>query len=110
MCTPEQQDSMRRSLSESLLGVISQGLLPTTDQKMVAFHDILINTDACRDYIQRGKLDEVEEIMKRSGFDGMTTANQGLLVLVEKGRVAPEDAKAASFKPNELAQAFRGRQ
>ena len=33
----------------------------------------LFNTDACRDYIQRGALDEVEEIMESSGFDGMVT-------------------------------------
>ncbi len=69
---------MRRALSESLLGVIAQGLIRTTDSKRAAFHDILINTDACRDYIQRGALDEVEEIMERSGIDGMVTINQSI--------------------------------
>jgi len=47
---------VRRSLSESLLGVISQGLIGTTDGKRAAFHDILVNTEACKDYIQRGSL------------------------------------------------------
>ena len=100
---------MRRSLSESLLGVIAQGLLRTTDNKRAAFHDILINTDACKDYIQRGALDEVEEIMEKSGFDGMVTANQSLLALVEQGKVEPEQALSVSLKPNELAQSIRGR-
>ena len=81
MYPPEEQGSVRRSLSESLLGVIAQGLIKTTDAKRTAFHDILINTDACKDYIQRGALDEVEEIMERSGFDGMVTNNQSLLAL-----------------------------
>ena len=72
-------------------------------------HDILINTEACKDYIQRGSLDEVEEIMERSGFDGMITANQCLQGLVEQQRVEPDDAFAQSLKPNELAQALRGR-
>lgn len=63
MYSPEEQESVRRSLSESLLGVIAQGLIKTTDAKRTAYHDILINTDACKDYIQRGALDEVEEIM-----------------------------------------------
>ena len=109
MFPPEEQESVRRSLSESLLGVIAQGLIRTTDGKRAAYHDILINTDACKDYIQRGALDEVEEIMERSGFDGMVTSNQSLQALVEAGRVEAEKAVTASLKPNELAQALRGR-
>ncbi len=109
MYPPSEQDSVRRAVSESLLGVIAQGLLKTTDGKRAAYHDILINTDACKDYIQRGELDEIEEIMKRSAFDGMQTSNQSLQQLVEAHRVTPEDALAQSLKPNELAQALRGR-
>ena len=89
--------------------MIAQGLLKTTDGKRAAYHDILINTDACKDYIQRGELDEIEKIMKRSAFDGMQTANQALQQLVETNRVTPEDALAQSLMPNELAQALRGR-
>lgn len=106
---PEDQDSVRRSLSESLLGVIAQGLIRTNDGKRSAYHDILINTEACKDYIQRGDLDEVEEIMERSGFDGMVTSNQSLLNLVMQERIEPNDAIAVSLKPNELSQAIRGR-
>ena len=109
MYSPEQQESVRRSMAESLLGVIAQGLIRSTDGRRAAFHDILINTDACKDYIQRGSLDEVEEIMVRSGFDGMVTINQSLQKLVEEDRVDAEQAVAMSLKPNELAQALRGR-
>ena len=108
MYPPEEQDSVRRSMSESLL-CDAQGLIRTTDGKRAAYHDILINTDACKDYIQRGALDEVEEIMERSGFDGMVTSNQSLLKLVEQGRVEADAAVAVSLKPNELSQALRGR-
>ena len=110
MVPPSDQESLRRSLAESLLGVIAQGLIKTADGRRAAFHDILVNTEACRDYIQRGDLDAVEEIMERSGFDGMVTANQSLLALVEGGRVEAGQALAQSLKPNELAQALRGRQ
>ena len=109
MYAPEEQPSIRRSLSESLVGVIAQGLIRTNDDKRAAYHDILVNTDACRDYIQQGSLDEVEEIMSRSSFDGMVTSNQSLQALVETGRVESERAIALSLKPNELAQALRGR-
>lgn len=56
-----------------------------------------------------GALDEVEEIMSRSGFEGMVTLNQSLQTLVEAGRVEADQAVALSLKPNELAQALRGR-
>ena len=109
MVPPSEQESIRRAVSESLLGVVAQGLLKTTDGKRAAFHDILINTDACKDYIQRGELTEIEEIMARSGFDGMQTANQALQALVEEGRVNAEEALAQSLRANELAQALRGK-
>jgi twitching motility protein PilT len=109
MYPPEEQEPIRLQVSETLLGVIAQGLLKTTDGKRAAYHDILINTEACKDYIQRGELAEIEEIMARSSFDGMMTANQALQQLVEAGRVEKDDALAQSLKPNELAQALRGK-
>jgi twitching motility protein PilT len=81
----------------------------STDGKRCAYHDLFINTDACRDYIQRGDLDEIEDIMSRSGFDGMQTSNQALVKLVQAGLVMDEDAMAQSLKPAELAQKLRGR-
>ncbi len=109
MVPAAEQDAMRRSVSEALLGVVAQGLLKTSDGKLCAFHDILINTDACKDYILQGELAAIEEIMSRSGFDGMQTANQSLQQLVEAGRCSADDALAQSLRPNELAQALRGR-
>ena len=84
-------------------------MIKTKDGKRAAYHDILINTDACKDYIQQGAFDEVEEIMERSGFDGMVTTSRSLLALVEGNRIEGAQAVAVSPKPNELAQALRGR-
>ncbi|MFN5117688.1 MAG: type IV pilus twitching motility protein PilT [Cyanobacteriota bacterium] len=109
MYPPQEQESVRRAVSESLLAVISQGLIKTTDGKRTGYHDILINTDACKDYIQRAELDEIEDIMSRSAFDGMQTSNQALADLVQSGRVEAEDALAQSLKPAELSQTLRGR-
>ncbi|MEB3361995.1 MAG: PilT/PilU family type 4a pilus ATPase [Synechococcaceae cyanobacterium] len=109
MYPPEDQGSVRRAVAESLLGVISQGLIKTTDGKRAAYWDLFINTDACRDYIINADLDAIEEIMERSGFDGMVTTNQSLLKLIEEGRATGEEALKHSPKPSELAQSLRGR-
>ncbi|MEL6225005.1 MAG: type IV pilus twitching motility protein PilT [Cyanobacteria bacterium J06627_8] len=106
---PEQQVPMRVSLAESLVAVIAQGLCRTTDGKRAAFHDIMINTDAIRDYITRGDLDAVQELIPKCTFDGMCTMNQSLYKLYEAGRITEETALEMSPKPNEMAQALRGR-
>ena len=106
---PEQQAPMRIALAESLVAVIAQGLCRTTDGKRAAFHDIMINTDAIKDYIRRGEIDEIEAIIPRCTFDGMCTMNQSLYKLYEAGRITEETALEQSPKPNEMAQILRGR-
>jgi twitching motility protein PilT len=106
---PEEQPAMRVALAESLVCVIAQGLCRTTDGKRAAFHDIMINTDAIKDYIRRGDLDEIEQIMPQCGFDGMCTMNQSLYKLYEEGRITEEVALEMSPKTNEMAQMLRGR-
>jgi twitching motility protein PilT len=106
---PDEQPPMRVALAESLVTVIAQGLCRTTDGKRAAFHDILINTDAIRDYIRKGELDEIEAILPKCGFDGMCTMNQSLYKLYEEGRITEEVALEMSPKQNEMAQMLRGR-
>jgi twitching motility protein PilT len=106
---PDQQAPMRVSIAESLVAVIAQGLCRTTDGKRAAYHDIMLNTDAIRDYIRRGEIDEIEAIIPRCTFDGMCTMNQSLYKLYEAGRITEETALEHSPKPNEMAQILRGR-
>jgi twitching motility protein PilT len=105
----EEQDPMRVAISESLVAVISQGLCRTTDGKRAAFHDILINTEAIKDWIKESKYDEMSELMKQAGFDGMITMNQSLFNLYQEGRITEETALEMSPTPNEMAQMLRGR-
>lgn len=105
----EEQEAMRVAISESLVAVIAQGLCRTTDGKRAAFHDILINTDAVKDWIKDGKYDEITELMKQAGFDGMITMNQALFNLYQEGRITEETALEMSPTPNEMAQFLRGR-
>ena len=108
MYSPQEQEGMRRAIAETLLGVICQGLIKTTDGKRTAFHDILINTDSCRDFIISGELDAIDAIMNRSAFDGMQTANQSLARLVQEGRATAEAVISNSNRPGELEQTLRG--
>jgi len=105
----EEQDAMRVAISESLVAVIAQGLCRTSDGKRAAFHDILINTEAIKEWIKDGKYDEITELMKQASFDGMITMNQSLYNLYQEGRITEETALEMSPTPNEMAQFLRGR-
>lgn len=106
---PSEQPPMRVQLAESLVACISQSLVRTTDGKRAAIHEILINTDAVRDYIRRDDVEEIEALIPRCSMDGMCNMNQCLFKLYEEGRITEETALEAAPKPNEMAQMLRGR-
>jgi len=89
--------------------IISQGLCRTTDGKRAAFHDILINTEAIKDYIRDAKYDEITPLMEDGEFDGMITMNKSLFNLYQEGRITEETALEMSPTQNEMAQMLRGR-
>ncbi len=106
---PDEQEPMRVQVAESLVAVVAQSLVRTTDGKRKAVHEIMINTDAIRDYIKRGEVDEIEAIIPQCTFDGMCTMNQCLFELYESGIVNEDTALAASPKRNEMSMMMRGK-
>lgn len=106
---PDQQGPMRIQIAETLVAVIAQSLVRTTDGKRAAVHEIMINTEAIKDYIRRGEVEELEQIIPKCTFDGMCSMNQSLYRLYEDGRITEETAIENSPKPNEMAQMLRGR-
>jgi twitching motility protein PilT len=105
---PEERESVRTELAETLGAVISQSLLPTTDGKRCVISEVMINTDTIRDFIQRGEHDEIEAQIKDGAFYGMNTRNQSIFQLFEEGRITEETALEASLKKSEMAIMLRG--
>ncbi len=106
---PDEQGPMRIQVAESLVAVVAQSLVRTIDGKRAAVHEIMINTDAIKDYIIRNEVEEIEAIIPRCNFEGMCTMNQSLYKLYEDARINEETALEASPKMNEMAQLLRGR-
>ena len=100
---------MRVAIAESLVAVIAQGLCRTTDGKRAAFHDILLNTEAIKDYIRKGNYDEIAQLMDEGEYDGMVTMNKSLFNLYQEGRITEETALEMSPTQNEMAMMLRGR-
>ena len=107
--SPAEQEPMRHQIAESLVAVIAQVLVKTTDGKRCAAHEIMINTDAARDYIKGNKVDELDSLIPQCTFDGMQTMNQALYKLYQDERITAETATEASPRPNEMRQQLRGK-
>lgn len=108
MYQPEEQDVMRVQVGEALVAVTAQSLVRTTDGRRAPIHEIMVNTDTIRDYILRGNIEAIEEIIPDSSFYGMCSMNQSIYQLFESGRITEETALEASPRPNELAIMLKG--
>jgi twitching motility protein PilT len=104
---PNEQTAMRLQILESLISVISQQLLPTTDGRRTAVHEILINTPAMQDYLLKGNEAEAFQLMEMGSSEGMQVMNQALCELILLGRISPDDAVKASPDLGDLRRRVR---
>ncbi len=109
MFSAEEQSAIKVSIAETLVAIIAQLLCKTTDGKRAAFHDILINTDVIKEYIIKDQYEEINQIMLKDTFEGMTTMNKSLYNLYQEGKITEEICLEMSPYPNEMSQMLRGR-
>jgi twitching motility protein PilT len=104
---PDEQVSMRTQITESLISIVSQQLLPTTDGRRTAVHEILINTPAMGDYLVKGQETDAFQLMETDTNEGMQVMNQALCELVLLGRISPDDAVKSSPDAGDLRRRVR---
>jgi twitching motility protein PilT len=100
-----QQDMVRTQVSFVLEAVISQQLVPRTDEAgRVLAYEILFPTAAIRALIRDDKTHQIMSHMQMGqGKSGMVTLNQSLLVHVQSNALSPEHAMARSYDAEELS-------
>ncbi|MFK8137450.1 MAG: type IV pilus twitching motility protein PilT [Bdellovibrionales bacterium] len=100
----EQQEQIRVMLSESLKGVIAQGLLPTADGKgRCAALEVLVSTHAIGNLIREGKTFQIPSIMQTGSSHGMITFEHSIRALVETGKITHEVGMSFLGKKDEKA-------
>lgn len=91
---PEKQAQIRTMLSESLQGVFSQLLLPTTDGKSrVVAYELLFINQAVGNMIRDQRTFQIPQVMQTGRSQGMITLGQSVGELVRAGKVSRERAK-----------------
>ncbi len=99
----EAHNQLFMDLSLNLKAVIAQQLIPTIDGKgRKAVIEILINTPLASDYIRKGEIHKLKDLMKKSVEHGMQTFDQALYELYKKGEISYENALMYADSKNEV--------
>ncbi len=99
----EAHNQLFMDLSLNLKALIAQQLVPTTDGKgRRAVIEILINTPLASDYIRKGDVHKLKDLMKKSSEQGMQTFDQALYELYKKGEISYENALLYADSKNEV--------
>jgi len=104
---PAQQDQIRAQLSGSLLGVVSQRLIPRIKGGLIPACEIMLSTPAVANLIRENKIHELPLVIETSAEIGMISLNRALSSLVKRKEITLENALNYSLNPAELKMLIR---
>ncbi len=105
---PHEKTQICLRLSTSLVGIISQKLIPRADGTgRVAAVEIMVNTPTVAKLIEEGRTSQIYAAINEGGYWGMQTMNQALLKYFRAGIITEEDAEAYAGNRTELRQMLR---
>ncbi|HEY8321106.1 MAG TPA: PilT/PilU family type 4a pilus ATPase [Candidatus Baltobacteraceae bacterium] len=99
---PEHQAAVRTQLSQTLVAIVSQRLVPKVGGGRRCAAEVLIADDATRAIVRDGKLHQLRNVIATSRADGMMTFEDHLASLVGSGEVALSDALRFADHPREI--------
>lgn len=103
----EQQQQIRAQLSASLIGVISQRLVPRIRGGLIPACEIMLTTPAVANLIRENKVHELPLVIETSAEVGMISLNRYLANLVKAKEVSMENALVYSTNSSELKRLIR---
>jgi twitching motility protein PilT len=104
---PEQQQQVRVQLSNGLIAVLSQALVPKLNevkqkQGRVLAQEIMVVTPALANMIREGKTAQMYSSIQTGTELGMQTLEMALRDLYQKGQITYEDALQKTSRPDDL--------
>jgi len=110
---PEQQQQIRVQLSNSLVAVFSQTLVPRKNPKpgeygRIMAQEIMIVTPAISNLIREGKTSQIYSAIQTGGKLGMQTLEKVLADLYKAGNISFEAAVSKTSKADELQRLIGG--
>jgi twitching motility protein PilT len=85
-------------MASTLLGILSQRLIPRINGGRIPAVEILIANSAIRNLIRENKIHQLGLVIETSAEEGMVPFNRSLADLVQKGEITLENAE--TYSPN----------
>ncbi|MCX4193610.1 PilT/PilU family type 4a pilus ATPase [Methylophaga sp. OBS1] len=99
----ERHKQLFLDMSLNLKAVVAQRLIPKKDGRgRTVAVEVLLNTPLIGDLIEKGKVSEVKDVMKRSRELGMQTFDQAVYDLYKEGQISYEEALKNADSENEV--------
>lgn len=105
---PHQQPQIRAQLSNILMGICSQRLVPTIGGGRVAAAEIMIATPAVRNIVREGKTHQLDAVIQTGGEHGMQSMDKTLVNLIHSGTITYDEARNVAVDIDELDRLMRG--
>ena len=99
-----QQDQIRTQLSTSIIGVLSQCLMPRIGGGRVAAHELLVVTPGIANLIRENKTFRINSSIQTGAKMGMQLLDDAIFKLWRDNVVTVEDALAKANQQDELAK------
>ncbi len=105
---PHQQPQIRAQLSNILMAICSQRLVPAIGGGRVVAAEVLIANPAVRNIIREGKSHQLDAVIQTSADQGMQTMDRTLASLVQAGTITYDEARTYAVDLTEFERLMRG--
>lgn len=104
---PHQQPQIRAQLSNILMAIASQRLVPAIGGGRIASAEILVATAAVRNIIREGKTHQLDAVIQTGGEFGMQSMDKTLVSLIHSGTISYDEARNYAIDIDELDRLMR---
>lgn len=104
---PHQQPQIRSQLSNILVAICSQRLVPKIGGGRVVAAEILVGTSAVRNIIREGKTHQLDAVIQTGAEFGMQSMDKHLVQLIHEGVISYDEAKNVAVDIEELDRMMR---
>lgn len=105
---PHQQPQIRSQLSNILMAICSQRLIPSIGGGRTAAAEILVATPAVRNIIREGKTHQLDAVIQTGAEYGMQSMDKTLVNMIHAGNISYDEARNFAVDIEELDRLMRG--
>ncbi|HOV88570.1 MAG TPA: type IV pilus twitching motility protein PilT [Candidatus Paceibacterota bacterium] len=98
-----QQAQIRTQLAATLVGIVSQRLVPRLNGGRIPACEVMLTNSAIRNLIREDKIYQIDLVIETSVQERMISLNRSLANLVKQSEISLETAESYSLNPAELA-------